>query len=417
MNRTLYSVLSYLLLPVMLARLWIKGFKNPDYRKRIGERLGFIPKLSGASIWLHCVSVGEFRAAIPLIDQLIQTYPKHQIMLTTTTPTGSAEVKKHYQKRLVHYYLPLDLSVFVKRFIKQSSPKLCIVMETEIWPNLIHCLKQNHIPTMLVNARLSERSLKKYQKHAAKLSQSTLNKLTLIATQNQNSLKRFAQLGVKTNKLVNAGNIKFDQSLVVDKQSFDAIKKIIGKRKALVFASTHKGEEEQILSTYLDFKDKLNNVLLIIVPRHPERFDSVYQMAKTKNIHITRRSDESIDPNAEVLLGDSMGEMMSYFKASDLVFMGGSLIDHGGHNMLEPASLGRPILFAQHVFNFAEIASELTQNNAAIQVKDTHTLFEQLLDLLSNTKRQKQLSDNAKAYFLSKQGAVDRLIKEAQSLL
>jgi len=413
MNRTLYSLAGYLLLPIMVIRLLIKGLKTPSYRHRIFERLGFINKIPVPIIWVHCVSVGEFRAATILIDQLILNYSDHRILVTTTTPTGSQAVLEHYQSKVLHFYFPFDLPLVVNHYIKQINPDICILLETEIWPNLIHALNINNIPCLLVNARLSQRSLEKYQKFAQNLAQQTLNKLSVIATQNQNSANRFIELGANTGKVVSTGNIKFDQNPSADKTISKKIKTITGKRKVVVFASTHKGEEAQIIDAYLNHKDNIN-ALLVIIPRHPERFNEVYKLVQKHHLNIVKRSISKSCKDCDILLGDSMGEMMSYFEVADIVFMGGSLNNTGGHNMLEPAALSKPILFGPNVFNFAEISTDLLEQNGAIQVSNADDLFKSIAALLTDTKTAKTLGNNANQYFQSKQGAVNKLIEQVR---
>ncbi|MDC9727426.1 MAG: lipid IV(A) 3-deoxy-D-manno-octulosonic acid transferase [Candidatus Thioglobus sp.] len=410
MNRTLYSLIGYSLLPVLIIRLLFKSIKASNYRQRIYERLGFVKKIPMPVIWIHCVSVGEFRASISLIDTLIKQYSNHRILVTSTTPTGSDAIKQHYHNKVLHLYFPFDLGFIVKRYIKQIKPELCILMETEIWPNLIHALKKNSIPSILVNARMSERSLKKYQQFAASLVKQTLNNLSLVATQNQNSADRFIQLGAPKNKVVNAGNIKFDQNPKSNNLATTAIGKITQARTVVTFASTHEGEEKNILQSFSTFKGK-TDFLLVFVPRHPERFNQVEKLIKSYDLTIERRSSARSATQADALLGDSMGEMMSYFEVSDIVFMGGSLNDTGGHNMLEPAALSKPIIFGPTVFNFAEISADLLEQKASIQVNNADELFEQITQLLADKKQLKSLGDNAKQYFDSQQGAVNRLSK------
>ncbi len=408
MNRTLYSLVGYLLLPVMILRLIIKGIKSPLYSKRISERLGIIDTIPVPIIWLHCVSVGEFRASITLIDKLIKKYPEHKILITTTTPTGSKALTDHYQNQVLHLYFPFDLEFVVNKYIKKINPEVCILLETEIWPNLIHILNKNNIPTLLINARLSAKSLAKYQKLAPDLAKQTLNKLTLIATQNQNSAERFIELGANKSKVKNTGNIKFDQNPKTDKVASKEIKKIIGKRRVVAFASTHKGEEEKIINSYLKYSNI--DALLVIIPRHPERFNEVYKLAKNKDINIIKRSSNKTAEDAQILLGDSMGEMMSYFDIADIVFMGGSLNNTGGHNMLEPAALAKPIIFGPNIFNFTEISADLLNKKASIQVQNADELFKEIVKLLDNDRKVRTLGENANQYFKSKQGAVKNII-------
>jgi len=416
MNKALYSLIGYLLLPVMLLRLFIKSIKAPAYRKRISERLGFINEIPVPIIWIHCVSVGEFRASIPLIDALIKQHPAHRILVSTTTPTGSDALKQHYSNEVLHLYFPFDLGFIVKRYINKIKPDLCILMETEIWPNLIHALKQKNIPSILINARMSERSLEKYQKFASNLVNETLNNLSIIATQNQNSANRFILLGAQKDKVINAGNIKFDLNPQADTLTINALKKITNDRPVVTFASTHEGEERQIVDSFLKYQDSID-ALLIIVPRHPERFNEVEKLVNHSNLTIARRSRVKSTTSAQFLLGDSMGEMMSYFEISDIVFMGGSLNDTGGHNMLEPAALSKPIIFGPTVFNFAEISSELLNNQGAIQVQNSDQLLTEIIQLLTDQKKSDQLGKNANQYFKSKQGAVNNLTNQINLLL
>jgi 3-deoxy-D-manno-octulosonic-acid transferase len=410
MNRTIYTLLLCLYLPIAVFKIIQKNHKNGDWFHKLKNQFGFVNKIPNRTIWIHCVSVGEFHAAIPLINQLIDTFPSHKLLITTTTNTGSKAVQKHYKERVFHCFFPLDLPFAIKRFIANVGPDICILLETEIWPNLVDVLYKQTIPTLLINARLSGRSFNKYRKYSPKLTRNTINKLTLIAAQNQNSAERFYKLGAKNNKVTVAGNIKFDQNLTTVKAVSQEMQLMIGDRKVIVFASTHIGEESQIISSYLKHQDSLD-ALLIIIPRHPGRFDEVYKLIKKNNIRVVKRSSNDSCEDAQFLLGDSMGEMMSYFDVCDVAFIGGSFSTTGGHNMLEAAALAKPILFGPNVFNFAEISSDLIAQNASIQVQNTDELFEEIITLLADEKRRQLLGNNAKQYFLSKRGAVDKTIK------
>jgi len=410
MNRTLYSLIGYLFLPMLAIYFIIRMIKGSQYRQRTFERFGFLPKTLSSVIWVHCSSIGEFRASIPLIDRLIIEYPKHRIFVSTSTSSGSKALLDHYGDEILHSYFPFDLGLIINRYIQRINPVICILLETEIWPNLIHTLKQKNIPTLLINARLSERSLERYQKFTPKLVRDTLNNLSLIATQNKSSKERFIRLGAFQDKVINIGNIKFDQNPLADKDISLALGKILADRKVVTFASTHPDEEQKIINSYSNIQDQID-ALLVIIPRHPERFDEVYKIAKKANLNIMRRSSNKAAKKAQILLGDSMGEMMSYFELSDVVFMGGSLNNTGGHNMLEPAALSKPIIFGPNVFNFSEISSDLLKQKASIQVQNSDELFTQIIQLLGNEKQLKMLGKNANKYFKSNQGAVDKLIK------
>ncbi|WP_428087250.1 lipid IV(A) 3-deoxy-D-manno-octulosonic acid transferase [Candidatus Thioglobus sp.] len=414
MNRTLYSLVGYLLLPILIIRLLVRSIKAPKYRQRIFERLGLIDSIPVPIIWIHCVSVGEFRASIALIDVLIKNYPNHRILVSSTTPTGSSAIKQHYSGEVLHLYFPFDLNFIVRRYINKIKPELCLLMETEIWPNLIHSLQKNNIPSILINARMSQKSMQKYQKFAPKLVKQTLDKLTLIAAQNQNSAQRFVDLGADNNQVIVAGNIKFDQNPAVDKTLVKQIQSLIGKRKVVVFASTHKDEEQAIMKAYL--KNPFA-ALMLIVPRHPERFNEVFELAQKNALSVYKRSHNKLNADCQMLLGDSMGEMMAYFDLADIVFMGGSLVKTGGHNMLEPAALSKPILFGPNVFNFSEISSDLLALEASIQVQNAEDLLQTIGQLLTDDKKTKTLGKNANQYFKSKQGAVDNITKQIKLVL
>jgi 3-deoxy-D-manno-octulosonic-acid transferase len=408
MNRTIYTLLLYLYLPIAVFKIIQKSHKNGAWFHKLKNQFGFVEKTSSKTIWVHCVSVGEFHAAIPLINQLLDTFPRHKLLITTTTNTGSIAVKEYYQERVLHCFFPIDLPFVINRFIVNTQPDICILLETEIWPNLVDNLYKQSIPTLLINARLSQRSFNKYKKFAASLTHDTINKLTLIATQNRNSAARFYKLGATNNKVIVVGNIKFDQNIAALDTITEEIKSMTGDRKVVVFASTHSGEEVQIINSYLKYQNKLN-ALFVIIPRHPERFIEVYKLCKKNNIRIVKRSSNSSCADAQFLLGDSMSEMMSYFDVCDVAFIGGSFSTTGGHNMLEAAALAKPILFGPNVFNFAEISSDLIAQNASIQVQNTDELFEEIITLLADEKRRQLLGNNAKQYFLSKQGAVEKI--------
>jgi len=416
MSLIVYTLISYLLLPFFIIGILLKSRKAPLFRKRIYERLGIVDQQPEHTIWIHCVSVGEFRSSITLIDALIEKYSQYRVLVTCTTPTGSESIKKHYGDRVLHLYFPFDLAFIVRRYIKKVNPKLCILMETEIWPNLIQTLKLNHIPSILINARMSERSMNRYHKIAPKLVKDTLNNLTLIASQNENSSRRFIQLGAEQQKVVNAGNMKFDFSYSPGNTRSDDLMGIIAGRRVVTFASTHDGEEDQIINSFLNLGRDLD-ILLVIIPRHQERFSEVEDLILEANLSLALRSTATKETKAQVMLGDSMGEMMSYFTISDIVFMGGSLNNTGGHNMLEPASLSKPIIFGPNVFNFTEISSELLRANAAIQVQNSDELFSEIGKLLENRDVSLDLGKRAFGYFKSKQGAVKNIIHHIDAVL
>ena len=411
MNRFIYTLLLYLSLPIAILKLIAKERKSPFRKAKLKNQLGFVTKTSGKVIWVHCVSIGEFNAARPLLEQLLDIYPEHRLAITTTTITGAEAVRNHYQDRVIHYFFPFDLPFIVGSFVNKINPVACILLETEIWPNLINNLNKKAIPVMLINARLSERSLNKYQKFSSKLVQKTINQLTLIGSQNDSSSERFLSLGALTDKVVTVGNLKFDSNEKDNPNTTQLLKQMIGQRRVVVFASTREGEEKKIIQSYVNLKDKFD-ALLIIVPRHPQRFNEVFNLIVDSSLKVKRRSDGlGCDESIQVLLGDSMGELLSYYSVCDIAFIGGSLIDTGGQNMLEAAAASKPILFGPSVFNFEMIAQLFLENDAAIQVGDADDLMKTISALLlDDTKRQK-LGENAKNSFEKNRGAVDRLLK------
>ena len=410
MNRFIYTLLLYFSLPIVILKLITKERNSPFWKVKLKNQLGFVTKTSSKVIWVHCVSVGEFNAARPIIDQLLNIYPEHRLVITTTTITGAEAVRNHYKDRVIHYFFPFDLPFIVGPFIKKINPVACILLETEIWPNLINKFNKKGIPIMLVNARLSERSLNKYQKFSSNLVQKTINQLTLICSQNKRSCERFLSLGASPDKVVTVGSLKFDSNEVIDPKSLEEMIEIVRGRWVVVFASTRDGEEKQIIQSYLALKNKFD-ALLIIIPRHPERFDEVFNMVFKSGLKVRRRSENLESVEKDVLIGDSMGEMMTYYKCCDIAFIGGSLSNTGGQNMLEPASLSKPIIFGPSVHNFEEIAKTLLENDSAIQVRDADELMQTISELLLDISRRNKLGSNAKTIFEKNRGAVDRLMK------
>ena len=411
MNRLIYTLLLYLGLPIAILKLVVKERKSPFWKVKLKNQLGFVTKTASKAIWVHCVSVGEFNAARPLIDRLLDIYPEHRLAITTTTITGAEAVRNHYKNRVMHYFFPFDLPSIVGPFINKINPVACILLETEIWPNLINNLNKKAIPVMLVNARLSERSLNKYQKISSNLVQKTINQLTLIGSQNERSSERFLSLGVSPDKVVTVGNLKFDSKEKDNPSTTQSLQQMIGQRRVVVFASTRDGEERKILKSYVNTKDKFD-ALMIVIPRHPQRFDEVFNLIVDSGLDVKRRSQGlSCDENTQVLLGDSMGELLSYYSVCDIAFVGGSLIDTGGQNMLEAAALSKPILFGPSVFNFEQIAQLLLEKGASIQVDDADGLMKTISSLLLDDAKRKELGENAKNLLEKHRGAVDRLLK------
>jgi 3-deoxy-D-manno-octulosonic-acid transferase len=407
MPKFLYTLLLYLVLPFVPLKLIWRSIKQPDYRKHWLERFGFY---SGAPtkpiIWLHCVSVGETHAAVPLIKALTDAYPNHQILLTHTTPTGRAASEQLFADNIMRAYLPYDVPFAVNRFLKHFQPRIGLLMETELWFNLIATCKSNEVPLMLMNARLSEQSANGYKK-LGQLAFNGLRNLTAISAQTLTDAKRLAALGASN--ITVTGNLKFDVQPPADsKEKGSALRKLMGESKPIFLAaSTREGEEKLILEAVRDL-----NILTVIVPRHPQRFNEVAELLKQQNIPFARRSElkQALDEETQVILGDSMGELHSYYAACDFTFIGGSLLKFGGQNLIEAAVMGKPILIGPHTFNFAEATENAIEQGAAIRVQDAHALREQIQLLLTDTAKRNNMEAAAIAYSQSATGATQKMM-------
>lgn len=423
MARILYSCVFTLLMPFILLRLIIRARKAPEYAQRWGQRFGFfsVPnnvnsQNKSAGIWFHTVSMGEFIAAAPLIQQTLTANPETLITVTTTTPTGSEQVQKRFAKEInagqvFHVYLPYDLPWLLNGFISKIKPALLIILETELWPNLIHCTKKSGCKVMVINARLSERSAKGYQKVAG-LTRSMLNQLDCLAVQNSTDAQRFLQLGMPEQNMQVTGSIKFDLSIdqTLIEQGLQW-RKMWGKnRKVIIVASTHLGEDEIALNA---FKQILNNhpdSLLVVVPRHPERFDQVAKLIEQRGFNLGRRSQGSIATDNQVVLVDTMGELMSFLAASDVCIMGGSFVENGAHNPLEPAALQVPVLIGPSQFNFALICQQL-ETAGGLQTVSEQALGATLDQWLGNKALMNEKGLAAKAVVDDNRGAKQKVFE------
>ncbi|WP_119344523.1 lipid IV(A) 3-deoxy-D-manno-octulosonic acid transferase [Facilibium subflavum] len=410
--RLIYSTLFFLSLPFIVLQKLIRSRKNKGYRSRWSERFGFVKFQLPQSIWIHCVSVGESIALAPLVKKLAKTHPDEHLLITTMTPTGSAQVTKLYQgyDNIHHTYIPYDIPLFLNHFIKKVNPKLCIIMETELWPNLLACCKKRHIPLILTNARLSKKSAKGYQKIIF-ITRHMLNCISHINAQTQADAQRFIALHADEKKVSVTGNIKYDFEIDKQvKQQAATLKQKLGTRFTWVAASTHPGEDEIILKAHQKIKQQYPNALLILVPRHPERFDTVFQSIQDHHFKVARRSknnDEHLE-DIDVYLGDTMGELMCFYAVSDIAFVGGSFSNTGGHNMLEPAALSKPILSGPSTFNFTQVAEQLQQNQALLIARNYQELAKYIIDLIQQPEKQKQMGENALRCFNTNKGALDK---------
>jgi 3-deoxy-D-manno-octulosonic-acid transferase len=484
--RWLYSFLWWLSLPLALLRLWWRGRKEPGYRRHIGERLGFYdgePAKGGRPIWLHAVSVGETRAAEPLIGALLDVYPDRSLLLTHMTPTGratGAELYAKYGERLRQVYLPYDIPWMVRRFLAHFQPRLCILMETEVWPNLIAGCNRESVPVALVNARLSERSLRRSRRFGGLLREAAQG-IACVAAQTEADAERLRTAG--GNGVEVTGNIKFDvnpKPALLDAGA--ALRQRFGERPVLLCASTREGEEALILDALaravrqaeqeraaapedastpesdreearepaaaqagqgdgaadaqMDARMEAQadaqteapaeaidaapqrgshlpeDLLLVIVPRHPQRFDDVAAALDARGIRYCRRSTlaEDVPADTHVMLGDSMGEMFAYYVASDLAFIGGSLLPLGGQNLIEACAVGTPVLIGPHTFNFTAVSDDAVAAGAALRVQDADAMLRSASLLLNDRDALRRMAFEARAYAHRHRGATARTV-------
>jgi 3-deoxy-D-manno-octulosonic-acid transferase len=413
--RALYSIAWWLALPLVLMRLWWRSRKEPGYRQHIIERLGFYQRFCSdrseqAVIWVHAVSVGETRAAEPLIEALLIAYPDHTILLTHMTPTGRATghaLFARHAPRMLQCYLPYDTGWMTRRFIEHFTPRLCVLIETEVWPNLMAQCVRHHVPVALVNARLSERSLKKAQRFSALLIDAA-HGLSCVAAQTESDAARLRQFGARNVHVT--GSVKFDVTPPDAALSKGvALRAQIGSRPVLLCASTREGEEGLILDALLALEPA--DALLIIVPRHPQRFDDVARMVAARGLTVTRRSalgDVPLAAEVRVLVGDSMGEMFAYYAACDVAFIGGSLLPLGGQNLIEACALGKPVLLGPYTFNFNAVSEDAIAAGAALRVPDAVHMLRAGMHLLHANSERAAMGAKALGFAQQHRGATAR---------
>jgi 3-deoxy-D-manno-octulosonic-acid transferase len=418
--RAIYSLVLMLLSPLVLLRLWWRGFKAPEYRRRWGERFGFVSAVDDRPLWIHAVSVGETVAAAPLIKALLQQHGDISLLVTTTTPTGSAQLRRLFGDRVLHVYMPYDLPGAVKRFLGRVRPRQLLAMETEIWPNLFHHCARRHIPVIVANARLSQRSADGYRRVAG-LTRATLNNTTMIAAQSESDAVRFIGLGAQPERVQVTGSIKFDIKLPasVSEQGEVLRRGVLGlNRPVWIAASTHTGEDEQVLAAFAEVRRSVHDALLLLVPRHPERFDEVSRLCQRRGFEVVRRSEQRpCNETTGVFVGDTMGELTMFYAASDLCFMGGSLVAVGGHNLLEPAALGRAVLFGPQMFNFAEISAMFLEAGAARRIDDSAALARTVIELLQDANLRDDIGRKGKQLVEENRGALEKLLAIVEAAL
>jgi 3-deoxy-D-manno-octulosonic-acid transferase len=438
MLRSVYTVLLYVFAPIALAGTALRGVRDPAYRDRLLERLGFTrvfqhpaaaqpptkpptnPPTSPPTspLWIHAVSVGEVQAAATVVRALLRKYPERPLLITTATPTGAQRVRALFGDSVRHAYLPYDLPGAVRRFLDRVNPCIAIVMEREIWPNLFHDCERRGIPVLLASARISERSAVRHQKFAALFRQALATNVT-VAAQTAQDAERYRAIGARQVQV--AGNVKFDIEVPIHAKQAGATLRAeqFADRMVWVAGSTHEGEEDQVLAAHRLVMAQRPDSLLILVPRHPNRFDAVRSWLKHKQAAFVSRSrGEQVTATTSVLLADTLGELMTLYAAADIAFVGGSLIATvGGHNLLEPAVLERPVLVGPNNFNAPDIAQLMLASGAAREVRSAEQLAASVLELASNPTSRMQMGSQGSAIVAANRGALERVVQLADSLL
>jgi len=409
--RILYSAVFYLIIPFVLLRLYWRGFKTPHHRQRWNERFAlYTQHYPQGVIWFHAVSVGEVEALFPLVKQMQILHSDTPILITTMTPTGSARVKAVLGDAVAHVYVPYDLPDAVYRFMQCFKPKLAVMIETEIWPNLFTYCGKNNIPLYIVNARIAAKSVTNYQKLSA-LIHPALAQVRLIATQTEDDKQHFIAIGGIKDKVKNLGNIKFDVEIAQNTidQGVQLKADLFKNRFVWLIASTHKDEEAIFLELYPIIKAKIPELLLVIVPRHQQRFADVKKLCEAQFNTVMRTSNIKVTDQTDVYVVDSIGELKMFYATADIAFVGGSMVAAGGHNILEAAAVGVPVLFGPYMHNFKEIADGVLKQQAAIQCQTTEDVVHAVFDLYQQPDYRTELCARGKAFILNNQGTVDRI--------
>lgn len=421
--RLLYSALLYVLFPLVLLRMLWRSRRAPAYRRRLAQRFGYIDigeSNQPRRIWVHAVSVGEVQAALPVVEMLLARYEGYEVLLTTTTPTGSQLAKARLGDRVTHAYAPWDLPGSVQRFLHHVRPCLLILIETELWPNWLHYCAEAECPVILANARMSARSRDRYARFA-RVSPPLFSQLDHVACQSAVDRDRFLTLGVSQQALTIMGSLKYEASVdEAMRQHAEELRSLMHADKRFVFiaASTHAEEEEAVLHAFRRLREHDPASVLLLVPRHPERFDDVHRLCLEQGWGVQRRSAIAApDAEFDILLCDSMGELATLYGVANLAFIGGSLIRHGGHNPLEAAAWGVPILCGPHLFNFAAIAQELAQAGALLTVEDADQLADCAVQLTQNSQRRETMGAAGENVMARNGGACERLMKEIRECL
>jgi len=411
--RGLYSAMLYLLVPVTVYHLIWRGFRQEAYFERWSERYAhYATPAAETPVWVHAVSVGEVNAVAPLVNALLDAAPERRLLITTITPTGSARVRAIWGERVDHVYLPYDLGGAVRRFLAHFRPKIALVVETELWPNLLFCCRDAGVPAYLVNARLSERSLRGYRTLRPLLAR-VLATMRRVAAQSDDDARRFGALGAPPGKLVVTGNLKYD--IAIDAEALTraatGFRERIGGRPVWIAASTHPEEEAAVLDMHRRLRERWPDLLMLWAPRHPERFRDAAQQAVDAGWRVaTRRLTRWPDAEDAVFVLDTLGELQQFYACADVAFVGGSLQDIGGHNLLEPAAVGTPVVSGPHLHNFADIARQMQAAGALRVGQDAEALGTELIGLMADADVRAAMRDAGLVLVRDGRGALQRTL-------
>jgi 3-deoxy-D-manno-octulosonic-acid transferase len=411
--RLLYSLLTYLIAPLAFLVQLGRGFRDRAYWDRAGERFGFGPGLSGPTLWVHAVSVGEVRAAAILVPRLKERWPLLPIVVTTTTPTGARQVRELLADRVTHCYLPFDLPGAVGRFLDRVQPRAGIVMETEIWPVLFRECSRRGIPLTIASARLSPRSAPRYRWFLGALRDVFAGDIT-VAAQTAVDAERYLSIGANPARTQVAGNLKFDLDVSAEiRAAGRALRDQIGNaRPVWIAGSTRDGEEAVLLEAHRQVRESQPAALLILVPRHPQRFADVKALLAHRGVSfVTRSSSSPVAPDTTVLLVDTLGELLLFYASADVALVGGTLVPIGGHNLLEPAALGLPVLTGPYVFNAPDVAHALLDAGAAIEVRSEGDVAAVVTRLLGDAAERKHRGEAGMGVLAGNRGAVERIVQ------
>ena len=418
--RLVYLILSYVLAPLVIPILIWKGLSNREYWDRWEERFGFgRTRTDEPAIWIHAVSVGEVTAASSLVRDLKEKYPQSPIVVTTVTPTGAQRLHDMFGDEVIHSYIPYDMPGAVSRFFDRFRPRLAIIMETELWPNLYTECGRRKVPLVLANARISPRSVSRYRRFFT-VFKATLSHGIVIAAQSERDAERFLSLGAGSRRTRVVGNIKFDLDIprAVDRNGIEFRSRQAKDRPVWIAASTHPGEEEKVIAAHRRIQEFLPDALLILVPRHPKRFDAVAQLLTKRGFsYISRSSGKRCDADTEVFLGDTLGELTMFYAASDIAFVGGSLVPIGGHNLLEPAALGIPVLTGSNNFNAQDIVDLLQEAGVAQVINSPRQLADEIVTCFRDPAGRSRRGQRGREIVAENRGALARLLKLVYPLL